>query len=196
MLLTLAPSRSAKPRKIPAGYLTLRQGVGFVLPIEKLAESDRAWTRSVEPTSGRKFRPPEPKYSGSRDVKRNRPDVFRECDSPCYNFRMTIDEFKNTELKVGRVLSAERVEGSEKLLKMQVSLGGDPEEIRQILAGIGKAYTPEEMVGKNIIVVVNLDPRTLMGEESRGMMLAATDEEGLPVALTVERDVSPGTEIR
>ncbi|MEK7608526.1 MAG: methionine--tRNA ligase subunit beta [Patescibacteria group bacterium] len=109
---------------------------------------------------------------------------------------MTIDEFKNTELKVGRVLSAERVEGSEKLLKMQVSLGGDPEEIRQILAGIGKAYTPEEMVGKNIIVVVNLDPRTLMGEESRGMMLAATDEEGLPVALTVERDVSPGTEIR
>lgn len=109
---------------------------------------------------------------------------------------MTIDEFKNTELKVGKVISAERVEGSEKLLKMQVNLGGDPAETRQILAGIGKAYAPEEMVGKNVIVVANLEPRALMGQESRGMMLAATDTEGFPVALTVEREVPPGIEIR
>lgn len=109
---------------------------------------------------------------------------------------MTIDEFKNVELRVGKVRSAERIEGSDKLVKLRVDLGEGVPEGRQILAGIGKAYAPEELIGKDIVVVANLEPRMLMGEESRGMLLAATDETGAPVLLTVEKPVSPGAQIK
>ncbi|MBX4211587.1 MAG: methionine--tRNA ligase subunit beta [Candidatus Yanofskybacteria bacterium] len=106
---------------------------------------------------------------------------------------MTIpfDEFKKVELKVAKVVSAERVEGSEKLLKLQVDIG----EPRQIIAGIGTAYEPDQLVGREIIIVANLEPRILMGLESQGMLLAANDENG-PVVLMPEKEVPPGTEIR
>ena len=105
---------------------------------------------------------------------------------------INFEEFKKVELKVARVVEAERVEGSDKLLKLQVSLG---EERRQILAGIGKKYSPESVIGKEIIIVANLEPRTLMGLESQGMLLAAGDESG-PVLLVPDSEVSPGAEIR
>lgn len=101
------------------------------------------------------------------------------------------DQFKNVELKVAKVLSAERVEGSEKLLKLQVDLGA---EQRQIVAGVGTHYQPEQMVGREIIIVANLEPRMLMGLESQGMLLAASGDG--PVLLRPDTDVPPGTEIR
>lgn len=104
---------------------------------------------------------------------------------------MTIDEFKNVSLRVGKVLSAERVEGSEKLLKLQIDLG----EPRQILSGIAKEYAPETLVGKSVVIVANLDPRKMMGLESAGMLLAAHGEDGRPVILTVEQEVPPGAVI-
>ncbi|MCI0468935.1 MAG: methionine--tRNA ligase, partial [Nitrospirae bacterium] len=79
-----------------------------------------------------------------------------------------IDDFAKAQLKVGLIVSAERVEKSEKLIKLKVDAG----EERQIVAGIGKAYTPEELVGKKIVVLVNLKPAKLMGVESHGMLLA------------------------
>lgn len=103
------------------------------------------------------------------------------------------EDFSKIELRVARVVGAERVLGSEKLLRLEVDLGDDAR--RQIIAGIGKAYAPETLAGKEIIVVANLEPRMLMGLESRGMLLAARDAEGIPVLLTVERDVPPGTKI-
>jgi methionine--tRNA ligase beta chain len=106
---------------------------------------------------------------------------------------MTLDEFKNCDLRVGIVKTAERVEGSEKLLRLQIDLG-EP-ELRQILSGIGKVYTPEEMVGKQVVIIANLDPRMMMGFESRGMLLAASGEDGKPVILTLEGEVLPGTRI-
>ncbi len=112
---------------------------------------------------------------------------------------ITIDEFKKVEMKVAKVISAERVAGSEKLLKLMLDLG--PEEKanlpagRQVIAGIGKAYEPETLVGKQIIVVANLEPRSLMGLESQGMVLAANAESG-PVLLMPEKEVNPGTELR
>ena len=106
---------------------------------------------------------------------------------------MTLDEFKQSDLRVGKVISAGRVEGSEKLLKLQLDLG-EPES-RQILSGIAKSYTPEDLVGKQVVVIANLDPRMMMGMESRGMLLAASDADGKPVALTLEREVAPGTKI-
>jgi methionyl-tRNA synthetase len=105
---------------------------------------------------------------------------------------ITIDEFMKIELKAARILSAERVPKSEKLLKLQVSLGS---EQRQIVAGIGKKYEPETLVGKTIVIVANLKPAKLMGIESQGMVLAAGDAEVRGLATFIE-DVEPGTKVK
>jgi len=105
---------------------------------------------------------------------------------------MTIDEFQRVDLRVGTIVSAEPVEGSEKLLKLQVNLGN---ESRQIVSGIAKAYAPEGLVGKEAVFVVNLDPRTMMSLESQGMLLAAHGEDGAPVFLSPEKTVMPGSKI-
>ncbi|MBI2644754.1 methionine--tRNA ligase subunit beta [Candidatus Uhrbacteria bacterium] len=94
------------------------------------------------------------------------------------------------ELKIAKILSAQQVEKSQKLLKLIVDIGT---EQRQIVAGIGLAYSPESLVGKEIVIVANLEPRTLMGIESNGMLLAAGDRE--PVLLFPEKEVTPGSTI-
>jgi methionyl-tRNA synthetase len=105
---------------------------------------------------------------------------------------ITIGDFARVELKIGKVLSAERVKKSDKLIKLQVNTG----EERQIVAGIGKTYTPEDLVGKKIVVVTNLQPAKLMGVESNGMVLAATGPDGVPVILMPEKDVEEGAKIK
>ena len=102
------------------------------------------------------------------------------------------DDFAKVELKIAKVLAVEPVEGSEKLLKLQVDLGT---EQRQILSGIAKWYAPDQLVGKQVVIVANLEPRMMMGLESNGMLLAANGESG-PVILMPERDVPPGTGIK
>ncbi len=106
--------------------------------------------------------------------------------------QISIDEFMKIQLKTATVLTAERVPKSEKLIKLQVDLGA---EQRQIVAGIGKKYEPEALVGKRIVIVANLKPAKLMGIESQGMVLAAGDKEvgGL---VTVLEDVEPGTKVK
>jgi methionyl-tRNA synthetase len=106
--------------------------------------------------------------------------------------QITIEDFMKVQLKTAKVLTAERVPKSEKLLKLQVSLGS---EQRQIVAGIGKKYEPEALVGKTIVIVANLKPAKLMGLESQGMILAAGDSEvrGL---MTLLEDVEPGTKVK
>ena len=104
---------------------------------------------------------------------------------------MTIDEFRQVDLRIAKIISAERVPGSEKLIKLQIDLG----EPRQLVAGIGKAYEPEDLPGKEIVVVANLEPRALMGLESQGMLLAAHEEDGVPVLLMPDRTVAPGSGI-
>jgi len=101
------------------------------------------------------------------------------------------NEFKKIDLKIAKVIEAEEIEGSDKLLKLQVDLG---EEKRQIVAGIAQFYNPNDLIGKEIVVVVNLEPRMLMGIESQGMLLAA-DDNGQPVILSPDKDVPPGAEI-
>ena len=103
------------------------------------------------------------------------------------------DDFSKIKLRVAKIISAERVEGSEKLLKLQVSLGT---EERQVIAGIGKAYTPEDLVGKSIIIIANLEPRQLMGLESQGMLLAASTENQGPILLVPDSPIDPGAEVR
>jgi methionyl-tRNA synthetase len=106
---------------------------------------------------------------------------------------ITYDDFAKIELRTANVLAAERVEGSDKLLRLQVALGG---EERQIVAGIGKKYEPDALLGKTIIIVANLEPRKLMGLESQGMLLAASNNDEGPVLLTVMEDIASGSGIK
>ena len=112
---------------------------------------------------------------------------------------ITYDEFAKLELMVATILSAEKVEGSEKLLKIKLSLG-DPSglgasEERQIISGIAKSYLPESLVGQQVVIIANLEPRLIMGLESQGMLLAADSPDG-PVVLNPEREVAPGSKIK
>jgi len=106
---------------------------------------------------------------------------------------ITYDDFKKIDLRVAKILKAERIDGSEKLVKLQIDVGELGE--RGLVAGIGTVYEPEILVGKQIIIVVNLEPKKLMGYESNGMLLAASDEMG-PVLLAPESEVKEGTIIK
>jgi methionyl-tRNA synthetase len=130
-----------------------------------------------------------------KDKKPEKAETKKETqkmDEQAVDTLIGIEDFAKIKLKVGVVLEAERVEKSAKLIKMKVDTG----EERQIVAGIGKAYTPEDLVGKKIVVIANLKPAMLMGVESQGMLLAATDSEGVLSVLTVDRDLKQGAGIR
>jgi methionyl-tRNA synthetase len=101
---------------------------------------------------------------------------------------LTIDEFKKAELKSAKVIVAERVEGADKLMKLQIEVG---EEKRQLVAGIAQHYTTEEMIGKTIIIVANLQPAKIRGVESQGMLLAVSDGDTLSL-LTSDKPVDSG----
>jgi methionine--tRNA ligase beta chain len=105
---------------------------------------------------------------------------------------ISFDEFKKLDLRVAKVIRAEKIEGSKNLLRLEIDLGS---EKRQIIAGISQFYEPEDLIGKEIVVVANLEPKKLMGIESQGMLLAA-EKDGEPVILVPEKEVPPGTTIR
>jgi len=106
---------------------------------------------------------------------------------------VSFEEFSKLDIRVGRIISAEPVPGSRKLIKTIVDIGG---EQRQILVGVARWYKPEELVGKLVVVVVNLKPKVMAGLVSQGMILAAGCGEGeKPVLLTVEEPVNPGSKV-
>ena len=105
---------------------------------------------------------------------------------------LTIERFLEIDLRVARIVAAERVPGADKLLQLRVDLGT---EERQIVSGIAMAYTPEALVGRTIVVVANLKPARIRGVESQGMLLAA-DSGGRPIVATFEEPVTPGTRVR
>ena len=125
-------------------------------------------------------------------MEENRAAAALKEEKPEAQNLIAIGDFAKVELKIGKVLSAERVKKSDKLIRLRVDTG----EERQIVAGIGKAYTPEDLVGKKIVVVTNLQPAKLMGVESNGMLLAATGMDGVPVILMPEKDVEEGARIK
>jgi methionyl-tRNA synthetase len=103
-----------------------------------------------------------------------------------------IEDFMKVDLRVGRIIAADRVEKSEKLIKLKVDIGSDT---RQVVAGIGKSYGPEELMGKSVIIVANLKPAKLMGIESQGMLLAASNGDLLAVA-TFDRETKTGSKVK
>lgn len=107
--------------------------------------------------------------------------------------QISIDYFAKVELRVARILEAEPLEGSDKLMRIQVVIG---DEKRQVVAGIRKSYEPLDLIGRQVVLVYNLKPATLRGAESQGMLLAAVDENGDAVLLQPERETPEGAKVR
>jgi len=105
---------------------------------------------------------------------------------------ITFDDFKKIDMRIGKVLSAEKVEGTDKLMNIKIDLGT---EMRQLVAGIADMYEPHSLIGKEIPVLINLEPRKIRGIESQGMILAV-DVGGKPVIMHPDREVPPGSTIR
>jgi methionyl-tRNA synthetase len=113
--------------------------------------------------------------------------------APAEEPRITIDEFMKVELRVARVLEAEAIPKSKKLLKLKVDTGRDQ---RTIVAGIAEAYPPEQLVGKTVVIVANLQPAKLMGVESNGMVLAGSPDGGQPALIGFDQEVPLGARVR
>ena len=113
--------------------------------------------------------------------------------TPAEDTRISMDDFMKVELRVAKVLAAEAVPKSKKLLKLKVDVGT---EQRTIVAGIAEAYQPEQLIGRTIAIVFNLKPATLMGVESNGMVLAASVDGGKPTLVSFEQEVPPGARVR
>ena len=106
---------------------------------------------------------------------------------------ISIDDFSKLELRIAEVIAAEPHPNADKLLVLQIEVGG---ERRQIVAGIRLHYAPEELVGKHIVVVWNLEPAKLRGIESQGMLLAASDDQGRLSLVTPERPIDNGGRVK
>ncbi len=142
------------------------------------------WQIEIEDVNTEKIEQLFPRVEIPTKIKENKEEKVDEL--------IGIEDFMKIKLKVGKVIEAERIKGSKKLIKIKVDVG----ELRQIVAGIGEQYSPEELVGRKIVVLYNLKPAKLMGVESQGMLLAATDENGKISVLTLDREVNTGAGIK
>jgi len=106
------------------------------------------------------------------------------------NEYITIEDFEKLDLRVGKVL--QKVENADKLLKLKIEVGN---EVRQVVSGIAKYYSPEELKGKYVVLVANLKPVKLRGIESQGMILAASDDKDL-VLVTIDKEINSGTKVQ
>ena len=129
-----------------------------------------------------------PRVDASQSIVREDTKKTEAHVEPILEGLISYEEFKKIDLRVGIVTAAEPVPKSDKLIKMTVDIG----EERTIVGGIGKEYTPEQMVGRRIVIVANLKPAKLMGVESRGMLLAVVDDKGGLSLVTVDKDTAPG----
>jgi len=104
---------------------------------------------------------------------------------------ISFEDFKKLDLKIGKIVSARVHPDADRLYVLDVDLG---EETRQIVAGVRKSYSEDELVGKHVVVAANLEPATIRGEESNGMVLAATSDNG-PIVIVPEKEVSLGAKV-
>jgi len=106
---------------------------------------------------------------------------------------VSMDYFKKIDLRVGKVIEANRIENSKKLILLKIDIGNN--QSKQVVAGIGNVYSPESLIGKNVVFVNNLEPVNLMGYTSEGMILAAEDNNKLSIIIP-EKDIEPGSKIK
>jgi len=131
---------------------------------------------------------PEEKPEVKPEPEREEKAESKSAETP----RISIHDFAKVQMRVGQVLDVEKIEGSRRLLKLRVDIG---DEVRQVVAGISEAYAPEDVLNKKVILVANLKPVKLMGVESNGMIVAASDG-GKPVLATFTEDVPNGSPLQ
>ncbi|MBE3071460.1 MAG: methionine--tRNA ligase subunit beta, partial [Acidobacteria bacterium] len=167
------------------------------LKSRRIARADPLWPRleekeSTAMTSDQPERapvqPPAPVT-----VHPVQPAVAPAAAAPAADAQISIDEFMRVDLRVARIIAAERVQNSRKLVRMDVDLGT---EQRTLVAGIADAYAPESLVGRTVVVVANLKPARLMGIESNGMALAASPEGGKPMLVGFDEAPPLGSRVR
>jgi methionyl-tRNA synthetase len=164
-----------------------------------IAKADALWPRLEQKDVAQPFRAADDKnvaqpFRAAKEtrVEDTKKDAPAAAVAPSDN-RITIDDFMKVELRVAKVLAAERVPNSKKLIKLEVDVGS---ERRTLVAGIAEAYEAEALIGKSVAIVFNLKPATLMGIESNGMVLAASAEGGKPILVTFEEAPPPGSRVR
>jgi methionyl-tRNA synthetase len=159
-----------------------------------LAKAEPLWPRVEAPTPALTHHREDTRVDESKTT----PDVAPTAETPpapapAPDSRISIDDFMKVDLRVAKVLTAEKVPNSRKLIKLSVDLGT---EQRTLVAGIAESYEPETLVGRTIVMAFNLKPAKLMGIESNGMVLAASPDGGKPTLVGFDQDVAPGTRVR
>jgi methionyl-tRNA synthetase len=164
--------------------------------IEKMQELEVAETQRQAALFGKEAPKEAPKedFVGLTVSAESQPTVTAPSMVAPLEAEITIDDFAKVDLRVGMVKSAEAVKGADKLLHLKVDIG-EPEP-RTIVAGIAKAYKPEQLVGRKVVIVANLAPRKLRGIESRGMIVAASLPDGPPILAGFHEDIEPGARLK
>ena len=155
------------------------------------AKPDHVSGRKIGDTAGLfpRVEPPAPAVPAAPEAKPEKKAA--KAEAPAGVALISIDDFFKTSLKTAKVLKAEKIEGADKLLKLQIELGG---ETRQLVAGIAQYYAPEDVVGRTIVVVANLQPAKIRGIESQGMLLAAKSGKDLKL-VTVDGEIASGASV-
>jgi len=161
-----------------------------------IAKADAMWPRTE--TSQRSTRVEETKNPGAAAVPPSSaqppaPSTAAAASAAATDGKISMDDFMKVELRTAKVLAAEKVPNSRKLVKLSVDVGT---EQRTLVAGIAEAYEAEALVGRTVVIVFNLKPAKLMGIESNGMVLAASPEGGKPTLVGFDQEISPGTRVR
>lgn len=186
---------------MPTTALKIWQQLGIKEDIEKmLIPENIKWGTlkagtMVNPGDNLFPRIDDKKKTGKEKERKEKVPEMEKVEDKCIKEEkeyISIEEFKKIDLRVGKVLAAEDVPGTDKLLKITVDFNS---ETRTLVAGIKKHYSPEELIGKNIVVVFNLEPAKIRGIKSQGMLLAASDNEKV-VLLTTDRKIDAGSRIR
>jgi len=182
---------------MPESTKSIYSQIGTTEDISKLDPAQLKWGDLKAGTEIGETKPVFPRLDQNKIMKaiEEQKEQEKQAKEEAENNYISIDDFFKVELKVGEVLECEPVPKSEKLLKCKVDLG--EEAPRQILAGMAQHYSPEEMVGKKIVVVANLKPRKMMGMESQGMICAASiGDDDKPVLATFGEDVENGARLK
>jgi methionyl-tRNA synthetase len=190
---TLVSESSKEPSPTPRPDHAI-SGENTPMPVERVTPTE--FHGSAGQTASAMIRPGSPASLGGTSPMPPQGDAepgLTQAAAPVSpDERISIEDFMKVELRVAKVLEAERVPKSKKLVKMLIDAGSDR---RTIVAGIAEAYDPEQLVGKTVVIVANLKPAKLMGIESNGMVLAASPDGGHPLVINAE-PAAPGTRVR
>ena len=178
---------------MPASAAEILRRVGDTTPIDALRLEQHGRWRAEGTREIVKGPPLWPRVEEAGPAKEITVEQPATTPAPAEEPRITIDEFMKVDLRVAKVLEAEAIPKSKKLLKLKVDTGRDQ---RTIVAGIAEAYPPERLVGRTVVIVANLQPATLMGVESNGMVLAGSPDGGQPILVGFDQDVTPGARVR